>query len=240
MDNMYYKQVNEIGEEGSFGADSLLFKATRNATIKTIGDVHFATLSRANFSTSLAKIEQKKANSVIEFLQNIPCFKSQTRKAIMRYTHFLKQVKFTRGQTVYAEGSPATSIFIVFKGEFELAKKLPRSDRLFDGSNLNTLGGGNGGGASMHTTRMQKRNILAKRLPEIRDLPYNLKLSFLGRGSLMGEEDVFSRSKFSCSLKCHSLKGTVFELPKEQFQMLKTSEQSWLAIMEKIIQKESR
>ena len=56
----------------------------------------------------------------------------------------------------------------------------------------------------------------------------------------MGEEDVFSRSRFSCTLKCYSMKGTVYELTKEQFQMLKSSEHSWLAIMEKIIQKESR
>lgn len=82
---------------------------------------------------------------------------------------------------------------------------------------------------------MQKRNILARRLPEIKDLPYNLKLSIFGRGSLMGEEDVFSRTKFSCTLKCYSMKGTVYELTKEQFQMLKSSEHSWLAIMEKII-----
>lgn len=70
-------------------------------------------------------------------------------------------------------------------------------------------------------------------------MPYSLKLTIFGKGSLMGEEDVFSRSKFSCTLKCYSSKGTVFELPKEQFQLLKASEQSWLTIMEKIIQKES-
>ena len=112
------------------------------------------------------------------------------------------------------------------KGEFELAKKLPRVDRPFDGASLNTLGGGGGAGngPSVHTQRMQKRNILARRLPEIKDLPYNLKLSILGRGSLVGEEDVFSRSKFSCTLKCHSSKGKVFELPKEHFFVLKTSE----------------
>ena len=82
---------------------------------------------------------------------------------------------------------------------------------------------------------MQKKNILAKRLPEIKDLPYSLKLSIFGPGSLMGEEDLFARSFYSCSLKCVSKKGTVYELPKEQFHMLKSSEQSWLKIMEKII-----
>ena len=62
-----------------------------------------------------------------------------------------------------------------------------------------------------------RKNVLAKRLPEIKDLPYNMKLSIFGHGSLMGEEDVFSRSRFSCTLKCHSSKGKVFELAKEQF-----------------------
>ena len=130
-----------------------------------------------------------------------------------------------------------------------MSKKLPRADRPFDGANLATLGNDSGeqqnssntgGFPSKHSIRMQKRNILAKRLPEIKDLPYYLKLSIFGRGSLMGEEDVFSRSKFSCTLKCYSSKGVVYELPKEHFHSLKNSEQSWLAIMEKIIQKEGR
>lgn len=103
---------------------------------------------------------------------------------------------------------------------------------------MNTLRCGDGG--SMHTNRMKRANVLAKRLPEIKDLPYNLKLSIFGKGSLVGEEDVIFRTKFSCTLKCYSSKGVVFKLPKEQLQMLKTSERSWLSIMEKIIQKEGK
>ena len=56
----------------------------------------------------------------------------------------------------------------------------------------------------------------------------------------MGEEDVFSRKNFSCSLKCHSSQGKVFELKKEDFLLLKQSEHSWLAVIEKIIQKENK
>ena len=116
----------------------------------------------------------------------------------------MKELKFVRGQTVYSEGSPANCVYIVYKGEFELAKKLPKQERQYDSANLNSLGG------SSHNAKTMRRNILAKRLPEIKDLPYNLKLTIFGRGSLMGEEDVFSRSKFSCSLKCYSSKGAVF------------------------------
>ena len=56
----------------------------------------------------------------------------------------------------------------------------------------------------------------------------------------MGEEDLFSRVRYSCTCKCYSLKGTVYELSKDEFIKLKNSETSWLSIMEKIIHKESR
>ena len=81
---------------------------------------------------------------------------------------------------------------------------------------------------------------MAKRLPEIRDLPYSQKLSISGKGSLIGEEDVFARAKYSCTCKCYSSQGTLYELSKEEFIKLKASEVAWLAVMEKIIQKESR
>ena len=134
MDSQYYKKVNEIRDEGSFGADALVSNQSRNATIKTMGDqVHFATLSKDQFVSSMLKIEQRKISKTIEFLMNIPCFKSQTRKAIQRFNNCLKSLKFTRGQTVYAEGNPADCVYIVYKGEFELAKKLPKPERLSDG-----------------------------------------------------------------------------------------------------------
>jgi CRP-like cAMP-binding protein len=81
--------------------------------------VHFATLNKTNFQTSLRKIEAKRLNQKIDFLQNIPCFQSQSRKATHRYTNYLKPTKFTRGMTVYSQGDPTNHIYIVYKGEFE-------------------------------------------------------------------------------------------------------------------------
>lgn len=106
-------------------------------------------------------------------------------------------------------------MFIVRKGEFELTKKLPRGEASFDGAvhMIDMLG-----------QRVEIRNVLAKRLPEIKDLPYNLKLTIFGSGSLLGEEDIFSRDKYSCTAKCYSQKGSLYELKKEHFQMLKASE----------------
>ena len=36
-------------------------------------------------------------------------------------------------------------------------------------------------------------NILARKMPEIKDIPGNMKLTIFGPGSLIGEEDILSR-----------------------------------------------
>lgn len=67
-----------------------------------------------------------------------------------------------------------------------------------------------------------------------------MKLSIFGVGSIVGEEDVFNRSCYSCNLKCISLIGKVFVIKKEDFLNLKNQEESWVGIIEKIQVKEKR
>jgi hypothetical protein len=73
--------------------------------------------------------------------------------------------------------------------------------------------------ASRHVSFAQK-NILASRLPEITDIPKNLRICIYGKGSLVGEEDVLQRTHHSFSLTCYSTNGTIFELSKESFIQL--------------------
>ena len=81
-------------------------------------------------------------------------------------------------------------------------------------------------------------NILAKKMPEIKDAPRNYKLTLFGTGSLIGEEDVLNRDNYTCSLKCYSLKGTVYQIKKADFMMLRHQDESWLNILEQMIKKE--
>ena len=75
IDNMYYKKVAEKGQGEGFGQDALVHNAGRNASIKSdSNELHLATLNADAFRSSLQKIEMKKINQKIEFLQNIPCF----------------------------------------------------------------------------------------------------------------------------------------------------------------------
>ena len=127
----YFKKVSEKLTGDSFGELALKVEkgvGTRAATIKCEGECHFATLSKEEYLSSLNRIDARLIMEQVEFLNHIPCFKTQSKKALVFFTKFLKKVEFTRGQTVYAEGTYAKSIYIVCDGEFELSKKLPRGD----------------------------------------------------------------------------------------------------------------
>ena len=138
----------------------------------------------------------KRLNLLIDFLQNIPCFKQLSRRGVQKFTFLMKRKKFTRGQTIYSQDQPADSIYIVQKGEFELSRKLYKGSIIFEGEDLHSN--------KMTHSRQVRRNILAKRLPEICDVPNSHKLSIFGRASMLGEEDVATRANYQCTLKCYS------------------------------------
>jgi len=133
--------------------------------------------------------------------------------ALIKSTYLLQKVKLVRNQRAYKEGDPCTKVYIVYKGEFELKNKLPTKQQC----EVEKIAGIYQ--ASKHVSFSQK-NVLAQRLPEITDIPRNMKICIYGPGSLVGEEDVLQRLNHSCSLTCYSSKGTIFELSKESFIQL--------------------
>lgn len=49
-----------------------------------------------------------------------------SHRQVQRYIEKMTKLKFLRGQPVYLEGKEATSVYIIFKGEFEQQKRLPQ------------------------------------------------------------------------------------------------------------------
>ena len=94
---------------------------------------------------------------------------------------------YKHGQIVYREGEPCKNVYIAQEGEFECIKKLSRCTKLRNGTNPKNL--------TVLETDLQKqslrdKNPLAKRMPEIEDIPNNLRLNIFEQGSLIGEDDV--------------------------------------------------
>ena len=98
IDGVYFEKINTIEEGQSFGETALLKKTVRNATIKAEDrETHFATLSYAKFSATLAKIEEERVMKRNQFVNSIPCFSSMTPRDIWQFSDSLKPVEFTRG-----------------------------------------------------------------------------------------------------------------------------------------------
>ena len=124
-------------------------------------------------------------------------------------------------------------MFIIAKGEFEQQKRLPHPISTFKIQQevLNVR---------LPTSEEERMNILARRLPEIKDVPFQMKVVIACTGSILGEEDCVSRQKYTSSVRCISQKGTMYELPAEAFLNIQNQERSWLMVIEKVVQKEHR
>ena len=77
-------------------------------------------------------------------------------------------------------------------------------------------------------------------MPEISDFPYNYRISLLEVGSIAGDEDIWARKIYSCSLKCYSQTGSVYRIAREQFLELKKTDSAWFEVVSKIAWKAYR
>lgn len=63
-------------------------------------------------------------------------------------------------------------------------------------------------------------NVLAKKLPELPDLPMNHKLQIYTTGSVLGEEGACRQLNYQANLKCTSETGSLLVIPKEALQQV--------------------
>jgi hypothetical protein len=102
---------------------------------------------------------------MIGFFKSLPTFSNLISIYIERILPAITKEKYNRKQLVYREGEKASKIYIVWKGEFELSRKLPKVAKT--GSAIEKLLG---------VKKPLDANVLALHLPELPDLPMSHKL----------------------------------------------------------------
>ena len=65
----------------------------------------------------------------VTFLTNMHIFKGFSRSTVLGFYRNIKIVKYLRGQYVFSEGDLVEKVYIIFKGDFEMYKKLPKEDK---------------------------------------------------------------------------------------------------------------
>ena len=66
------------------------------ATVRCLKDTHLATLDKYDYDVSLAKIERKNQNKIIEFMMLVPCFRHFTKNSLLKFSYYLKKSKIKR------------------------------------------------------------------------------------------------------------------------------------------------
>ena len=130
-DQLFFKKVLILNSGSSFGELALLNKdSKRQATVICENDCVMATLNHSQFTKSLAISQLKRREKLADFFMKIPLFNNQHRDSLIKFSYFCKKMKLRRYDKIYKIGQPANFVYIVYKGEFEVTRKLPEKDSL--------------------------------------------------------------------------------------------------------------
>lgn len=222
VDGMFFKKVASLIKGSSFGEIALQRKCTRTASIKTETDCQFMFLTKDSYQSSLMKIKEDVEQERVTFLKNIPFFRAFSRSTVLSFYWGFQQIKYYRNGVVFDENDEASFVYVVFKGTFEMQKKLPVEDKRLQ--------------AFLYVKKGEEKptveSILNKKFPDMKDLPRSQKITIFEPKSLFGYDDILYRKDEHHSTKvvCTSKKGTLWLMRKDQFLRLSKSQSSWLEV----------
>lgn len=124
LDEPIFDQVGRMGQGKSFGELALLKTKPRAARIVCETNCEFACMCKADYKNVLAKIEERLANDMIDFLQSIPLFSTWSRNLLMKLLYKIEKRSLIKNQVMIKEGDPVNEIFIIKSGEFEVSSKV--------------------------------------------------------------------------------------------------------------------
>lgn len=73
-------------------------------------------MDRQTYRKVLGKIEQKRLNKAVDFLQSLPFFSSWTRSTISKFQYLFERKDYIRNQIVYREGDHAEYVYLITQG----------------------------------------------------------------------------------------------------------------------------
>lgn len=89
--------------------------------------------------------------------------------------------------------------------------------------------------------RAYNGNMLASKFPELKDFPSHFEMTRYGPGSFLGEDDIVNgRETYSCTVKCISETGILYQASTLIFSQLKETKRTWRKIEDSSVTKESK
>ena len=120
----YMSHISNMDEGVGFGELALINDSFRNATIYTLSDTWFATLSKADFKDIMGIVYKQKIAEITKFLRHFIIFNTLTTQDNEKLSVLIKQEEFKIGHNLIKEGDFIHQIFLVHSGEYEITKTL--------------------------------------------------------------------------------------------------------------------
>jgi cAMP-dependent protein kinase regulator len=118
--------VKTYCEDGSsFGELALLYNAPRAATCRAVGPVALWALDRATFKHITVGSEQRKRARYKHVVDQVPILSSLAEHEKLAVVDALREARYSRGDVLFAEGSPGDEFFIVKAGAASCTKREP-------------------------------------------------------------------------------------------------------------------
>lgn len=179
-----------------FGELALLSSQPRQASIQCREDCHFAVLSRDDYNRILSKAHERIIHSKVTILIKQPIFRKLSKGALTRLTYFFKIKTYLRKQTVFNAGDPATELFIVKDGDFQLTKavEMPIVQAI----------------SPPNTTKSRRCSV---------------NVTLLGTGEILGSSELIHGKFHAYTCTCYSTTGELMAINKSDFLQLLGSEE---------------
>lgn len=86
----------------------------------------------------------------------------------------------------------------------------------------------------------KQRDSLRVRLPEASYLPRQERVVIMSKGTVVGDEDILNREKYSNTVKCTSQQGQLYQMAKENFRYFFQFEKMKTQFLHNVVVKEQK
>lgn len=154
-----------------------------------------------------------------------------TKSTLSKVTVSMTKQQITKGNFLYKEGDRAQHVYIVINGELEVTKNIPDIRpglRLIDEIYRDPL----------RTKKLQD----SKNIRMARKDTKKLNLFILGRGQMLGDEDVgLQLDTYETTARCITSKVEFYEMKRDDFLRLQqVGKATWRKISEFVLMKKMR
>lgn len=110
-------EVSILGPGEIFGELAIISDKPRAATLVAKTKVVLGVLSKESFQRLIGSFTEKKMNEKIEFLQNLPIFKTWTKIFLQKVSFYFSLKKMQWRQILYKEGSQSFDLYFIKEGD---------------------------------------------------------------------------------------------------------------------------